>query len=353
MRYVPFILIALILSAASVSAATCLTSSEDYAVEVVIPEYNIFEARRGAQMEPYGYAAQSVYNTELVTIFKEVKKPVAGLSIRLQIPTATEEVRKPRVKLTSTSQTGTLRERMVPTINGWTISCVSELCALQKDKVLITATSGSVAPEVSLEISEFLSSCSTGCSGSCFAVFSQSRCIPAHMKTDIQAILRYANISNSLDELFEEYRIVGSEDFVVTDIRPLTALSVSWPEALRQELVALEQRGAIDVTRDDIESIVAYAVQGQAGENYRIINNNGTWTTYNRLPGVTLSEQRDCQAYPVPDFSSKALNSFYLVPLIIVGIAVIAAIALIITGRLIASAQAKKLKKNLKRVFNS
>lgn len=322
-RLLPSLLVFIFLLLPFASAAeSCLTSSEEYAVEVVVPNYDFSTAIRltdrveGNNVKPSEYSENS-----LLTIIKETELP-DGLSIRVQLPTEIKEVEQPYIKILSSSAQGQLPAQPAQTIASWSTSCGEQSCTFMKGDLSLTAAR-SADPEVTLEISRQLNTCSDSCSGFCFSATSSSRCMDMATESDINNLLRFTRLATNTRELFESYRVVGTENIVVLDVVPTKSTSVDWEEAMRQELVALASKGAISVSNSDIEQISQLAARGQAGQNYRVVYDadSDNWQYYDTTDDAILTDKRDCQAYKMPSegvkTSPESTRIFYLVPLII------------------------------------
>ena len=218
----------------------------------------------------------------------------------------------------------------------------------------MTASKTGAPVEVTFEINQALSSCDSSCSGVCISTSKDSRCVSRPLKQDIDSILRYTNVSLNFEEVLANYRIVGSEDIVLNDIRPVKNIAVEWSEAMRQELVSLSQKRIITLSRSDIESISSLAKRGQSGFNYRIVQDDKKqWVYYDELPDARLTSERDCRAYLLSNDSLQnvALQPFYLIPIIITLGSIIALIALIIIANLLTSGGRRR--QNLKRQMSN
>lgn len=319
----PLLLVFIFLVMPFASAAeSCLTSSEEYAVEVVVPNYDFSKAIRLTDRVEGNNVKTSEYSANaLLTIIKETELP-DGLSIRLQLPTEIDEVEQPYIKILSTSAKGQLPAQPAQTIANWRASCGEQACTFVKGDLSLTAAR-SENPEVTLEISRQLNVCSESCSGFCFSATSTQRCIDLSTESDIDNLLRSTRLATNAHELFNSYRVVGTENIVVLDVVPTKGTSVDWEEAMRQELVAFTSSGAVSLSNSDIEQISQLSSRGQAGQNYRIVYdlNSDSWQYYDMTDDALLTDKRDCQAYKIPSSdvktSPESTRIFYLVPVII------------------------------------
>jgi len=332
------VIFAVLLSLQSVWAS-CLTSSEEYAVEVVIPSQ--FAGRIPSEAVALGewYAFPSTYDSQLLVLLKQTRTP-EGLAVRLQLPTTIEENTQPHLKLLSTSAPGVVKSNLADTVGRWSVRCTDSECTFTQDAFTITAETRGTPREVTLDISEPLAPCSDACSGACIATPTTSRCLPQRYESDIETLLRLANISDSFEELLASYRVLGSEELVIIDIVPSVSPLVNWEEAVRQELVTMRSEGALTLPREDIEAIARLARRGQAGQNYRIVFDTvqDAWMYYDQTVNPSLTAERDCTPYtslagePIPlGAQNEPISLFFLVPLAlgIVGILLIILLALV------------------------
>lgn len=327
---------------------TCLTSSEEYAVEVVIPNSDLTHLINYDQRIGDRYFSRSEYNPNVIAIIGKTELP-SGLSIRLQLPTITRQVSRPHISLVSYSTTGTQKKSLPDTFNGWQIKCDSNSCVYSKDQLSINAPFDKQEGLV-LEINRALASCSSSCSGICFEATTESKCVDLNTRRDVEELMRYANLTNSFQDLFLNYRIQGSEEISVTDITSETNFVPDWQEAMRQELVALQKEKVILITRNDIEDIISLVKQGQSGQNYRIVYSSTLkgWTYYSQLESADLTLERDCNIYSIPRPSSDPqLSAYYLIPLLIIGLCTFGLALLIVIARIINPKVKKSKKKHL------
>lgn len=347
--------LAFIFLVVSSSAQTCLTSSEEFAVEVVVPDHNFARAQILGERMGSSAAFPSQYDhNSLLVLLSESSVP-EGMSVKVQRPTKVIEVERPYLKFVSYSLPGLVRTtNLVPLHAGWTIECASSECAFEKDFVRITASRSRPEQGVMFEITEALESCGTRCEGLCVTFSSQSRCFSNEMKHDIDTILRYTNITpRGLQEAFTSYRLVGTEGITLRDLAPQNYTSVDWEEAFREELVYLDAQGLVELSKEDIEQIALLAHEGQAGHNYRIVWDEAQkkWMYYDRTLDPVLSSERDCRAYDLPRQSlvvapTAPIDTFYLIPLILTGIGVVLITVLIIIARFLTTRHVRPKKRS-------
>jgi len=331
------------------SAISCLSSSEDYAVEAVIPDYNTINLRKISDYNDGVFYITTQYDVNLIGLIKETSFP-DGLSVRLQIPTELTEIKKPYFKFISTIEGKKIIDIKTTFLAGWSILCSENTCVFSKEGKKLTLRQLPLEVEATVEISEELNSCSQGCGGVCIAVASDTKCIASKAKNDFNMVLRFAGVAQQFEELLESYQIAGSSEIILTDVNPSYNPYIDWQEAMRQELVYLDSKNIISIFREDIESIALLSKRGQAGQNQRIVYDfeNDIWTYYNKISSPVLSTQRECVEYQRPknlntpitgNIIGLAKNPFYLIPLVILVAGLFAFIILILIARAITSRQ--------------
>lgn len=330
---------------ASAGAQTCLTSSEEFAAEVVIPDYNLQRAQALGQRFGTSTLFGSQYDShDLLTTLTEASVP-QGLALRLQRPTEEREIERPHLKFTSYSLPGTLRTtNLVPLYYGWVIDCNTRECIFQKDLMTITASSEQTEQGVTFEIDNDLPLCTESCSGICVTFAEESRCFNAQLRNEVDSILRYTNLSTSFQQAFNSYRLVGTEGITLRDIVPSNTKAFDWDEAMREELVYLDAQGVIDLSRSDIEQIASLTKEGQSGTNYRIVFDTSTssWVYYDKTNDALLTSERDCRAYSVaqqspPLTGAVPIDTYYLVPLILGTSGILILIVLVVVARVLST----------------
>lgn len=339
---------------ASTGTNACLTSSEEYAAEVVIPDYNFAKARGLGSFQNNIVIATSEYNERsLLTLVSESAIP-EGLSVRLQRPTESREVTRPHTRIVSSSLRGTLKQPLDALYNGWIISCDASFCMFEKGDMRITAPRTSMDEGVTLDFEKVFPVCTSSCTGFCVNLTAGSQCIDLRTRQDLDALFRYANISTNARDAFTSYRIVGTQSIVLHELVPLTRENIDWEEAMRQELVVLDTLDVISLTREDIESIASLAQEGQAGQNYRIVyeKERDRWVYYDQTSTAVLSTDRDCREYASTQTITvrpTPLQPFYLIPLILGVAGVLLLGLLILIARLLTSRRHRvRSRKSLK-----
>src|SRR3989344_1658220 len=313
----------------------CLTSSEDYSAEVVVPNYDLSSISSQLFKTENTYRYPSHYSSQnLIVVLSEIEQ---GLSIKLQMPTKITEVEKPYIKILSSSVSKP-RESLPLFFNGWKIECNEIQCVFEKNLITLVASKKQQS-DLTLEFNRALDLCSQSCSGACFAASKDKKCVDSKTLYEIESILRYANVANNFTTVLKNYRVVGSENIQLIEISPIKETLIDWEEAMRQELVWLESSKVISLNKQDIESISSKSSKGQSG-NYRIVYNpsENSWVYYADLPDSVLEDNKDCMGYPVlnpSDLSTSPKQIFYLVPIVIAISSILVLILLILIARLI------------------
>ncbi len=330
----------------------CLTSSDEYAVEIVVPDYNLGEVAKLSQIVDRRYMSVSQYNPNLLVIAEESSSP-QGLSVRLQLATEKHEIKRPYLKVFSAYSLGTLKGNIPSPFLGWRISCFGETCNFKGNDVSISARQLKDSGELTFEITKELAECTDLCTGGCLLLLKKNVCIDRQTQNDIDRVLKHANITEGASSLFSSYRVGNSEGIVIIDLIPSYNFLIDWREAMREELVFLRARNVIKMSNEKLEQAVVLAVRGHAGDAYRIVqdSNTGSWTYANRVPDIVVSTDRECKSYSIRQEPSAGLGDakisfFYLVPLILGAVAVFLFLVLIIVANYLRRKRARARAKH-------
>lgn len=339
-----FVAVLVILLAGYVSAASCLTSSESYAVEAVLP----YSHGQFSQVFGDTRFVQSQYDSRLITIFRELGNP-GVLSVKIQIPTKQEELIEPRLEISSEIAGASIVSHEENSFGDWDIQCSSDSCNFESDEIAISAKQNSANVLVSIEFKEALPQCSESCAGTCMITSTGQKCLAKNSRDKIEGILKRYDIVDSFDQILSSYKVVGSEQISVVNIVPSIEGQINFEEAMRQELVYLKKLNVISVSDLDIENVAKLSKIGQAG-NYRIVKSEVTnkWTYYDKTSNSLLTSDLDCSTYDSIDksFNYKAkikAKVYYVIPAIIASAGVFILIVLAVAARII-----KKRHKNKK-----
>ena len=334
----------LVFAASSALAQSCLTSSEDYAAEVVLTDYNLLNLRKITSESSGQFSKPAEYDPRLLALFEETSNP-QGLSVKLQLPTKINEIKSPSTRILSTSSTGELKKLNIERFGAWQVSCTDEKCDFTQSNKKVSVNTAQQPQEVLVEINEELQTCTESCSGVCFSSAAGSRCIDSKTKNELDTLLKFFGISDEFEDLLASYRIPGSENIVILDIEPEIDPYINWQEAMRQELVVLTKNSVVNLQRDGIEAIASLSKRGQAGQNYRMVYDfrNSQWTYYDKTQGAILTSQRDCREYsslekiklnPQVESVQEDINSlFYIVPTAILVLGTLFLIILVAIAR--------------------
>ncbi len=339
----------LTLSEYASAAASCVSSSDDYAIEAVLnkpeTEYNLnyLSNAKNVILREGRYTFLSHYSSNLMVIISEVDGSVsggqAGLSVRLQMPTISSRENVHILNIISRSVKG----RIIPgnvsqsSYNEWLIDCsddraVSE-CKFIRDGMNIRAYIDSGQYDVELEINEGVKSCEPGCDGYCVRSGGSSTCIDKEKKESIESMLKYSGLIDNFNELVGAYSIVRNGISPVPTMKEDIAgemNEINWSEALEKELLWLKSRDIIRILNDDIAEISKLAVQGAAGQNDRIVyakNKMGMagWIYYKDSIEPSLNFEKECSEFVISKgitggviFEDAGSGLYYVIPIAIV-----------------------------------
>lgn len=349
-------------------SSICLTSTDDYASEVILNKpgtsYNLNMLINAKNIIKEGdkYILQSVYNQSLAVILEKQADLISGasaLSIRLQLPLKIVKKQIPYFKF-STTLSNVKLNMSDKEYDGWKINCLEGFptpqCEFTKDKtsILVSLVSSSKY-DISIETNEQLSDCGMSCDGICMGT-SEKKCIERHLKNDIQDILKHAKLVSVFEEMLSSYRILGTGSILIEDLAPETQISIDWKAAMNQELEILRKQNIISLSDSDINNITILADKGTAG-NSRVVyskDQNGTemWLYYPDSLFPTLNKLKNCNDFSVSLLPAGSLSfdkqqrisTYYLIPLLITIFLFLLFLILIIIARLIDNRKKRKLR---------
>lgn len=311
----------------------CLTPTDEYAVEVVIPNYDARQIAKIVDRYQNTFYKATEQDPQLIALYSETTNP-QGLSVRVQVPTEAVTVRQPSYKIVSNS-VGLTKKTPLRTYLGWTVSCGEVSCVFTKPRY--TLQGELTIPEATLEINRELEACTPQCSGHCFSTGVESLCLNATIESEIEPLLRLVNISRNFDQFFQSYRVVNPEGVALVDIAPRIATMANLGEVLRTELIFLRDQQTIEVSDEDIAEITQLALRGHAGNNYRIVydTNSSQWRYYNQITDAVLTSTPDCRAIFLTDEApvTEETNLYYVIPITLTVTAIILFGALIVIAR--------------------
>ena len=351
-------LLTLVLSAVSAASASCLKSSDDYAVEVVLnkpeTEYNLnyLSNAKNVILREGRYTFLSHYSNELMVVISEVDGSVsggqAGLSIRLQMPTISSRESVHVLDIISKSIRGRIITENVSqsSYNGWLIDCTDERviseCKFINDGMAMRAYLEDSQYNVELEISQNIGSCDVdGCNGGyCVRSGGSSTCIDKNKRESAESMLKYAGLIESFNEFSSAYSIVRN------GISPMPTISadlpeeeseakdgakkINWSEALEKELSWLKSQNIVRILNNDIEEISPLAMQGAAGQNNRIVYAKdrvgaARWIYYKDSIEPSLSLEKECGEFVISKgitggvtFEAAESGLYYIIPIALV-----------------------------------
>ncbi len=323
------------------SGSQCITPTDEFAVEVVVPDYDVDNLVSSVDRYINLFYAPSQEDERIITLFQQTETP-SGLSLRLQLPTDALTLTEPHYRIVSTS-VETVKRPFIQYYLGWAVRCTEDGCSFTKGNKIITGSFRE--KEATLEINQALEPCSISCSGVCFTAARESLCINQTVVRDIEPLLRFTNISTNLSVFLESYRVVSVQGSSSITIVPAIDPDQNWPEALARELRYWNNQGVISLEDEDIQEITSLATLGQAGHNYRIVQHEGEWVYYNQLPDAVLVDERDCRIISLEEdaaVSEQPTNLFYIIPTILGTTALVLFIVLIAIARTLSHQQKKK-----------
>lgn len=306
----------------------CLTSSDEYAVEALIPTYDMQKILSFTELVQ-GHFAYLSKNEDLIVLLTEEEN---GLSVKLQMQTILTTSQQPHIRIANSQIKGTLNPTHFLSYIGWDVECTDTQCTFSTPTRSITIE-GKENPVVTFEIDEALPVCDSSCGGVCIPAPSPA-CLPRQQARELETVLRLVNITTSADELIKGSRLVGTQGIVLTDIKPLSQNQIDWEEVMGEELAFLKEQEAIELSNANIQSIASLADPGRAGENYRIVEEAGEWTYYDQTDLPPIPSNKQCLTYATKESTTKpAPRLFYLVPIILTFSALILFIILIVIAR--------------------
>lgn len=326
----------------------CATPTDEFAVEVVVPNYDVNKLEDDANRYIQLFYAPTRENGELITLFEETNSP-KGLSVRIQTPTQAVSTVDPGYSFISTT-VGVAKKPLINYYLGWAVSCSDASCVFTKGNLRLEGSL--VTNEATFDIDQDLEPCSSLCDGRCFSTSQQSLCVNRSIEREVEPLLRLTNLSRTFDEFFDSARLLNSNGVTVLTIGPRVEVTQSWSMMMSTELTYWNEQGVLNLTEADIQAISGLARRGQAGSNYRIVydSENKQWTYYNRLPDTTLTTIKECRVISLEESSSETTpqDLFYLVPIILGITALLLFAILIVIARALSRHSKKESSKDLK-----
>jgi hypothetical protein len=356
MKKISFLLFLGLIFISSINLSfSCLTSSDDYAVEVLIPsfiaDYNLANLKPlNPEISNNAYFFNSQYSGLLTIINQEDN----SLSIKLQIPTQKKERTVPYFKLISQLSTKTILNNI--TLNNWVFECSSDYSSCEFSQPgLIISTQMLSADKYRIEIESQgidLESCNL-CQGLC-VYDSGAYCIPNSVIKLSTTLLENLNLIKNTEDLIVNKKLEKG-NYQILDIIPIKEMTVDWQQALSQELINLKQKNIINIKDNDIAEISQLAKQGQAGYNKKITfnkdkNGNEKWLYYYDSEFPMLTKIKECRETPQLSITGAVVSSqganlslYYLIPILFTAFVILFFIASIIIARIIKKKHNKKL----------
>lgn len=327
----------------------CLTSSDEFAVEVVIPDYDIVKLESLTDRNFNYYYSQAKADDKIIALFKETNQ---GLSLRLQLPTDAVAIEDKGFRITSAS-VGKLKRPQIKEFIGWRIECSTTGCSFLKNNLMVESLfSGG---EATIEIDDNLDACSEECSGKCFSVTSEQLCVDNAMQKDFDQILKFTNISADLDSFLASYRAQVLDKPVVYEMTPTFSPKESWQTIMRNELDYWRLNGVFNMSQEDIDYITSLSARGRA-ENYRIVYDaeNEVWNYNDQLDNLDFTSDKDCRVFSIEERTvsdEQKVDLFYIIPIVLGLSALVLLVILIVVSRALDKRKRakKKHEKGLKK----
>jgi len=346
----------IIIVASFLASALCTNSADDYAVEVLLNKegisYNtdLLNSAQNVVIDKNKYILQSEYNPSLALILEKPQSPLAGLSVRIQIPVKSDTKTVPYLKFSTTSSKS-LNFTGEEVYNGWGVSCIDgnpvQQCEFVKQNLDVFADRISSNYEINIEVSESLQSCKS-CDGKCLSYLGKSACFAKEQEDDIQNLLVHFGFISMSESIFTSYKISSLGNADATTISPVINDAIDWKIALKQELYRLSRDSIIIIAPSDIDSISELAAPGKAGQNSRIVygedeNNNKKWMYYYETKFPELTRLENCNEFSVSlvptgmvVFSGdNNLSPYYIIPIVFTVFLAIMLVVLITLARVI------------------
>lgn len=322
------------------TALQCISSSDDYASEVVLNkpevEYNLnyLANAKNVIFRDNKYTYVSHYNNNLLVIISEIKDDnyqKSGLSVKIQMPTISSKENVHVLNLISKSSRGKIIPENVTgaTYDGWNIGCSNERiiseCKFSREGVVLTASLNEDSYDIELEVSNS-QACDSKCDGYCVRSGGESTCINNKTKYDIENVLKHAGLIKNFNEFISAYNIKSNGIIPINSITTQLDGDIDWKKALREELLWLKGQDIIRILNDDIDKASSLAKRGASGNNERIVyakNKMGVagWVYYDESIEPVISFTKECSEYIISPgitggvtFDTVSSRTYYLIP---------------------------------------
>ncbi len=342
------------------SALECSSSSDDYAVEVLInkPETNfnldVLSDAINISIIEDSYVYRSRIDSNVYVILNPSEED-NGVLARFQLPTKLVNDKIEKVEIFSDAVISMPFENLLLSSAGFT--CRGKSCSLKLPNVSVSLNelaNTHYSVDVSLyNLKEQYCSSMNPCYGYCLPYQGKTVCIGEEYANIIGDIFSRSKITRD----FDSFVSIASVSFGIDDtssIIPDYSGTVDWKEVVKGELENLRFYSIIQIGNEDIERISEISDAGKAGSNNMIIwgedeNNVEKWIYANKAKNYfPTKETNECTATNLPSFVSYVifeeksdswsildLPTYYLVPVILTMSLFFILIVLVVVARII------------------
>lgn len=332
--------------------SACINSADDFAVEVEINKNNAYldieklANAKNVVFKDNSYIFQSDYDPDLAVIIKQKNVSCNNcFSIRVQTPTSSETILSPYFSFVSSPTFRNINfANKTSNYEGWNVifSTNAKQIEFRKGNYYVSVSTFLNRRDVFIEIYENLRDCSQ-CSGKCLAdVYGNKVCFEERFISEIVGVLSNFGIIDRIEDLFFNSRIIGKGQKTITILQSQNS-QANLKEAIKKELLFLNNSKILILDSEDIDSIYFLAEDGMAGDNNKIVydSSDKKWKYYYQTENAVTNIQVDCKEFGKENIPSMKpvfswRNSpYYVIPLVIVISFLIIIILLTIIGRII------------------
>jgi hypothetical protein len=375
----------------NLSYAECISSLDDYAIEVLLNKEDIshnISLLKNAENVNYingEYLLQSASSPDMAVVIKEVSEPFCKdcISLKIQIPVNRTTKEISYLEFSSTIKNKNMN--ILQDISDWSYNCLGSSCSFYKNNTIISIdNSVKNISIINVEIIE--APIESYCGGKIIYSSSGAFCIPKQNIDNIESLLKRLKLINNLDEIFLNYKIESSGVKTFYDFSPKLSYtffpflsnqnltknnkdnldSIKWDIIMNDEIEWIRFNGILSLNINDMREISQLAKLGYSGVNKRIYygtdsEGKNRWMYYyeSNLPKITKIKNcedfldgnipKDFMAVQQTDNTIK-INLYYLIPIVFSFVLIIILIVLIFISRKKIS---KQLEKERKEITNS
>ena len=362
--------------------ADCITSLDDYAVEVLLNKKDIqsnIDLLKNAENVNYinnNFIIQSSSSPNMAIILNKVSEPFCQdcISLRVQIPVNRTKKEVPYIEFSTTINNKNIN--ITGGIENWSYNCLLSSCIFYKDSIIVE-TDNSVPNKTRINIEIMEDNKGGYCGGRVIYSLSKAFCITKQNKEDIENLLKEVGVINNFEELFISYKIEGSGTKIIYDFSPqlnedfFSSLSkqnltidnetklenLNWSTILYDEIEWMRFNGIISININDMKEISKLAKLGYSGVNKRIyygIDSNGNtgWMYYYETAFPILTKFENCEEFDIKNIPSNfiyinqpdqlKISLYYIIPIAFSFALLIVLFVLIFIAK-------KKIKKELEK----